>query len=123
MQFSSFLLLIFSAAVPMAVAGTIPDTPKGRSASVANDLEQIERSITEIIPRAGDGDVHQIIARLHEEGFGDLLDRADSDLSERSDYEISERADSDPGLAQSLWVAVPASCVSKHGHYLTVSYW
>ncbi|KAI0137478.1 hypothetical protein BJ170DRAFT_678323 [Xylariales sp. AK1849] len=99
MKFNSFLLLVSSTAIPMVVAGTLADR---RAASVNPELERVERAVDDALPRAGDGDVHEMLSHLDEAGFGDLLPRDDTDISKRADV----------GLAPSQWVNVPGSCVT-----------
>src|SRR6266699_3355903 len=87
MKFNSLLLLVSSTAIPVAVARATPDGGlESRSASISTgvDFEELEGAVKRTIPGAGDGDVHDVMARLEEGGFDDLLGRADN---------------ADPGLA------------------------
>ncbi|KAH8200917.1 hypothetical protein TruAng_004926 [Truncatella angustata] len=92
MQLHSFLLLASSFAIPIAVAGTIPDDVKRSSPP---DMALVVRALDEILPGAKNYEVHNIIARLEEEGHFDSLDKRVS-----------------IGLDPSLWVNVSGSCTS-----------
>lgn len=108
MYFHNFLLMAATVAIPMALAEIAPERLQVRSVSTVHDVQAVEESLKEVIARSADGDVNEIITNLAKAGFGDLLDRADNE----GVGELLVRADSDPGLAQNLWVAVPAACVS-----------